>query len=70
MEDRDIYVVVAENDQPIRISADWVDQIDDKGPLVFETYINQATKENAAKQILQLNGKYGKCRIARLHFVD
>jgi hypothetical protein len=64
----DIYVVVADNDQAHNISG--VEYYDKDGPLVFEQYIKTASLDNAKARINSLNGRYGKCRIAKLEFVE
>jgi len=56
--DKDIYVIVAEND----------DGHDPMGPLVFEQYTNTASKEQVEARVKSLNGRFGECRIARLVF--
>jgi hypothetical protein len=66
----DIYVIVADNDQPHRMPNREEPFYDDGGPLVFEQYTKTADLENIKRRIAQLAGKYGKCRIARLDFVD
>jgi len=65
----DIYVVVAENDQ-IHISPDGSTSRDDGGEIVFETYTNGATLDRAKQNARSIVGKYGKCRIAKLQFID
>lgn len=64
----DIYVVVADNDQSRSISG--VKYYDKDGPLVFEQYVKMASLENAKARINSLNGRHGKCRIAKLEFVE
>lgn len=67
-EQGEIYVVVAENDQKhIFAGKEWRD---DKGPIVFEQYVNDASIESVKRKIATLRGRYGKCRIARLEYVD
>lgn len=66
----DIYVVVAENDQPYRMPGRDEPFFDDGGPLIFEQYTETADLENIKKRAEQLSAKYGKCRIAKLEFVD
>ena len=60
-EQEHIYVVVAENDQSDH---------DDGGPIVFEQYTKDADIESIKKRANGLQRRYGKCRIARLDFVD
>jgi hypothetical protein len=60
----DIYVVVCERDTY---------REDDGGrPIVFEQYIDGdcASLESAEKHRARLGNKYGKCRIARLEFIE
>ena len=64
----DIYVIVADNDQPIGFR-DRV-FIDDMGPLVFEQYTRTADLESIRLRAKQMSLKYGRCRIARLEFVE
>ncbi len=64
----DIHVVVAENDRPVRISGK--EFIDDGGPLVFEQYTRTADLESIKKRKKQMERRYGKCRIAKLVFID
>jgi len=54
----EVWVVVAAND-----GAEPKD-----GPLVFETYVNKATRENALRAAAALEKRYGACRVARLVF--
>ena len=61
----DIYVVVAEFDVTEPYKTDY-----NPRPIVFEMYVDNATKENAQKFIKRLNNSYGKCRIAKLHFEE
>lgn len=64
----DIYVVVAENNLPHEtFGHSWVD---DGGELVFEQYTKDASLENAKKMVDIVSNKYGKCRIAKLQFID
>ena len=65
-----IYVVVAENDQHHKMPKQDDHFYDDGGPLVFEQYTKTADLESIKKRAAQLSGKYGKCRIARLEFID
>jgi hypothetical protein len=68
----DIYVVVAENNLPIKISSSDSDEpfYDDKGPIVFEQYTRGASLNEAKYKAWQFQGKYGKTRIAKLVFID
>jgi len=66
----EVYVVVADNDQGHKMPNRDDLFFDDQGPLVFETYVNKGTIEGAIEHIARLNGKYGKCRIARLEFIE
>ncbi len=65
---REIYVVVADNDQKHMIGGK--EYFDDGGPLVFEQYTKTADIESIKKRAAQMQAKYGKCRIAKLQFVD
>lgn len=65
---KDIYVVVAENDKPHMIHGD--EFLDDGGPLVFEQYTRDADLESIKKRKEQLSLKFGKCRIAKLQFIE
>ena len=56
----DIYVIVADNDGVK----------DPEGPLIFEQYTRTADLASIKKRVEYLAGKYGKCRIARLVFID
>lgn len=67
---KDIYVVVAENDQPLKMPNTDPMYFDDGGPIVFEQYTNKADLESIKKRAAQMSLKYGKCRIAKLEFVD
>ena len=64
----EIYVVVAENDQTHKIGGK--DFFDDMGPLVFEQYTRTADLKSIKKRANQLSKKYGKCRIAKLQFIE
>lgn len=66
----DIYVVVADNDQFHKMPNTEKPYYDNKGPLVFETYVYDASMKNAATFITGLRGRYGKCRIAKLDFIE
>jgi len=68
MTDPEIYVIVAENDQPGR-NCDG-EFTDPDGPIVLEQYVQRASFRECADQIDKLNGKFGECRIARLVFIN
>lgn len=65
--DPGIYVVVADND---RLIGTLTKKVDDGGPIALETYTDTATLDAAERRILALNGILGKCRIAKLVFID
>jgi len=67
---KEIYVVVADNDQPHKMPNSDKPYYDNNGPIVFETYVNKASIKDAKVFSANLNGRYGKCRIAKLKFVD
>jgi len=58
----DIYAVVCDNDGGH----------DPDGPLIFEQYTHNADLESIKKRraYLEGSGRYGKCRIAKLEFID
>lgn len=60
----DIWVVVCMNDKP---HPRW--GVDEGGPIVHETYVRKASREEAMKRAGQMEA-YGACRIARLVFDD
>ena len=64
----DIYVVVAENDKTHIINGK--EFFDDCGPLVFEQYTKTSDFESIQNRARSLSRWYGKCRIAKLVFVD
>lgn len=64
----DIYVVVAENDQELGIAGKPFK--DDGGPLIFEQYTRNADLESIKKRAKQIQERFGKCRIAKLQFID
>ena len=64
----DIYVIVVTNDQKHMIAGK--EFYDDLGPLVFEQYTKTADLESIKNRIKFLDGTYGKCRIAKLEFID
>lgn len=66
----DIYVLVADNDQLHPMPYNGKPYYDDGGPLVFEQYTNAADIDSIKARIARLKGRYGKCRIARLEFID
>lgn len=59
-----IYVVVSAND---KAHPRW--GVDPGGPIVYETYVNAATLDNA-KARCGVMEQHGACRIARLVFED
>lgn len=67
---QNIYVVVADNDRPISLTNLDEPHVDDGGPLIFEQYVRTADLENIKKRRDQLSLRYGKCRIAKLVFID
>ena len=67
---QNIYVVVAENDRPISLPTCDEPFVDDQGPLIFEQYVRFADLENVKKKKDKLSLRYGKCRIAKLVFID
>ena len=67
---KDIYVVVADNDQYHKMPNTDEPFYDNKGPLVFEAYVNKSSMEDMKAFIARLGGKYGKCRIAKLNFIE
>lgn len=68
--EKEIYVVVAENDQYHIMPNRKEPFFDDGGPLVFEQYTRTADFESIKKRAALMQQKYGKCRIAKLQFVD
>lgn len=68
--EKDIYVIVAENNQPHKMPNTEKEFFDDGGPLVFEQYVRTADLENIKKRAEQLTPRYGKCRIAKLQFIN
>ena len=67
---QNIYVVVADNDRPITLPNRDEPLVDDGGPLIFEQYVRSADLENIKKRRDQLSLRYGRCRIAKLIFID
>ena len=61
----DIYVIVAANDKPHKDFG-----IDPNGEIVFEQYTKTATLDRVSKHAKQLESSYGKCRIAKLVFLE
>ena len=55
---KDIYVTVLENPN------------DDYGPIIFETYLKNSSKESVEYFCKNVSEKYGKCKIAKVTFVD
>lgn len=66
--DNDIYVIVSENDQPFTVGGRT--SYDDGGPLVWEQYTRTADLESIKKRVEYLGPRHGKCRIAKLIFLD
>ena len=67
----EIYVVVAENNRPIKIPGRGEELFYDKGgPLVFEQYTRSADLEEVTARAKMLSKIYGKCRIAKLEFIS
>jgi hypothetical protein len=64
----EIWVVVASDDLIPRYRNRPENAGRAPNPIVFETNVNGATRENAMKRAAQLDGPYGACRIARLVF--
>lgn len=64
----DIYVVVAKNDKEHIIGGKPF--FDDGGPLVFEQYTRNADLESIKKRARKMQETFGKCRIAKLQFID
>lgn len=62
--DKEIYVVVAKNDLSNKYR-----EPDPRGEIVFETYIQEASFDQAKQKAKIFEMNYGKCRIARLDFV-
>lgn len=65
----DLFVLVFENDQPFK-HIDGSEWRDDNGPVIMETYTKNATKEKLKEVKNRFGNKYGKCRIAKLVFID
>jgi hypothetical protein len=64
----DIYVLVADNDLAMdTLGVKWADS---KGPIVFEQYTNSASLKEIQERIQLLDGRYGRCRIAKLEFIE
>ena len=67
--EKDIYVVVAKNDQPHKMPNTEIEFFDNGGPLIFEQYVRTADLENITKRAEQLAIRFGKCQIAKLQFI-
>lgn len=67
-----IYVVVASDDlnAKYRAKALAIDPDRQPAPIVFETYVNTATLDEARRRCASLDGQYGACRIGRVVFED
>lgn len=63
---KNIYVVVCERDMPD--TGKYKDQITEA--IVMETTMSGSSIESATLKIKSLQGRYGKCRIAKLVFID
>jgi hypothetical protein len=63
-------VVCANNVGDSRFSKNGVNRYDTSGPLVWETYLRHATLDAATEKAKFLSRRYGKCRVAKLVFVD
>jgi len=68
--EKDIYVVVADNDQKHKYGLDGHFYSDIGGQIVFEQYVKNADLESVKKRARQLSKNYGKCRIAKLTFLE
>ena len=62
----DIYVFTIENDCP-QVEGSKRSQ---GTAIVWETYLSKSSLEETKARIKSLNGRYGKCRIAKLQFID
>jgi hypothetical protein len=62
----DYYVVVLDHDMPLSSKR----HVDDKGALVMEQYLADADLESIKKRAEFLSKRYGKCRIAKLVFIE
>jgi len=62
----EIYVVVAENNKVPKDDLYY----DDGGPIVFEQYVRSADLATVKIRAENAQKHYGKCRVARLVFVD
>ena len=69
MSEDDIYVIVADNDQQFE-RKDGSHWHDDGGPLVFEQYTSSADYESTKRRADRMAKKYGRCRIAKLTFIE
>lgn len=61
----ELYVIVAENDVPDKDFG-----IDPDGEIIFERYTSRATLKLAKEDAMKLGRRYGRCRIARLVFLE
>lgn len=64
----EIFVVVADNDQPIEMRSKVF--VDEDGPLIFEQYTRQADIDKIMARAKTLSKRFGRCRIARLEFLE
>lgn len=64
----DVHVFVMEND--VLRTVMGASEYDPGGPLVFEQYVNKSSLSDIHGRTASLNGRYGKCRIARLEFLE
>lgn len=72
-ENKEIYVVVADNDQPFRSSYNGKITIypkDEDGAVVFEQYTKSAGLEEIKKRAKRMSVRHGRCRVAKLEFTD
>jgi len=67
--DNDLFVLVFENDQPFK-HIDGSEWRDENGPIIMETYTKFATKDGVDDLKNRFGNRYGKCRIAKLVFMD
>jgi hypothetical protein len=61
------YVVVANDDN---YETEAKKAFFHKGSIILETYLNQSTQQEARRRINALKGRFGKCRVAKLHFIE
>jgi|GEM_PF-758214 len=65
----DIHVIVIANDKHYKLPSGRV--VEDKdGPLVMEQYTRSANKEQIEARAADLSRMYGRCRVARLVFMN